>query len=201
MFLDNKYSKLYFKIINKAAGASRVKKTGDKNQYHHIIPRSLGGTDGSQNIVLLSYKEHKLCHRLLIKMTEGKLKYKMMYAYKLFDGDHPVPSPHNLGYYTKESASKMVASRKKNNSYKTGKDNNFAKPELIKLVKERMKANNPMKDDKQRERMRNKNNNPNVRRVQINGIIFPSIAAAARHFNTTPHLIKRDYNIQRLVNS
>jgi len=151
MFADNKYTKLYYNIIKKAS--SRVKHPNDGNHLHHIIPRSLGGSNDSCNLVCLTFREHKICHKLLIKMTTGDAKIKMSYAYSWF----------------KDSAG----------NYKTGKDNNFAKPEIIEMVRKRMTENNPMKTPAQRERM-SKNNHRNRAIVTPAGY-FISRAAALRH--------------------
>ena len=195
MFLDNKYTKLYFKIIE--AAKCNIKEVNDGKQTHHIIPRCMGGSDEPNNLIVLTYKQHRVCHRLLINMTIGETKYKMIYAYKFFNSKYPTPCPHHLGYYTKESAEKMVATRNERGSYKRGNENVFSSPEVIAIVKKRMTENNPMKDQKQRDRMRNVNNNPNSKPVVVEGVTYPTLVSAARAFNTTPHLLKRDYSITR----
>jgi AraC-like DNA-binding protein len=194
MFLDNKYTKVYYNIINNAVKRGYIKERFDMNQTHHIIPRCMGGTDDSDNLVVLTYKEHRLCHRLLIKMTLGEYKHKMMYAYLLFNKSYDtsgMPSPQM--YCTAESYVKMAKTRKDKGSYKRGKDNIFSSPEIIKQVKKRMTENNPMKRPEQRERMSQNNNNPNVRPIVVEGITFPTIGAASRHFNTTPYLLKKRF--------
>lgn len=52
----------------------------DYCEKHHIIPKSLGGNNRKENLVKLSAREHFICHRLLVKMTEGTAKNKMVYA-------------------------------------------------------------------------------------------------------------------------
>jgi len=153
MFLKNKHTELYYKIIKKAKEKNYLKKSNHGYQTHHIIPRSLGGDDSKENLVVLTYKEHKKCHRLLVDMTEGDAKIKMSYAYSWF-GD---------------SAGK----------YKTGKDNNFSKVEIIEMVKQRMKNNNPMKQPHQRQRMK-ATNHRNKPVVTPKGV-FISRAEALRH--------------------
>jgi 5-methylcytosine-specific restriction endonuclease McrA len=51
-------------------------------EAHHIIPRALGGSDNPENLVLLTEREHYLCHRLLVRMTEGKPRAKMASAFR-----------------------------------------------------------------------------------------------------------------------
>lgn len=81
MFLDNKYSRIYNQIVSAAKSKSRSKKDDEYYENHHIIPRSLGGSDLSENLVLLTAKEHYLCHWLLMKMTGGRDYYKMTSAF------------------------------------------------------------------------------------------------------------------------
>jgi hypothetical protein len=78
MFKDNKYTKYYFKIIN--FSKSRILEPGSYFEKHHILPKSMGGTNHKENIVKLTAREHFICHRLLVKMTSGKEKLKMSYA-------------------------------------------------------------------------------------------------------------------------
>lgn len=77
MYLTNKYTTWYYSIITKAN--QRVNQTGYVEK-HHIIPKSLGGSNDVSNLVKLTAKEHFICHLLLIRMTEGKSKVKMRYA-------------------------------------------------------------------------------------------------------------------------
>ena len=49
-------------------------------ERHHIVPRSMGGTDDPDNIVRVSPRVHYLLHLLLYKMTSGNDKKKMWYA-------------------------------------------------------------------------------------------------------------------------
>lgn len=76
MFKENKYTK-YYTLITDAA------KTRNNEGYierHHIIPQSLGGSNDKDNLVDLTAREHFICHWLLIKMTEGEARSKMLYA-------------------------------------------------------------------------------------------------------------------------
>jgi len=78
MFTDKFYSKVYFSTIKKAVKRGWKKERG--RERHHIMPRSLGGTDDKSNLVYLSCREHFLCHWMLVKMTEGEARCKMVYA-------------------------------------------------------------------------------------------------------------------------
>jgi hypothetical protein len=200
MFLDNKYTKVYYRIISRSLERNHLKERNDGFQTHHIIPRCFGGTDSADNLAVLTYKEHRVCHRLLIGMTTRASKHKMMYAYKLFnkhyDTSH-LPTPQI--YATPESYAKMVRTRNSKGSYKRGKDNIFSTPKIVEQVRQRMIDNNPMKQPEQRQRMSLNNNNPNVRPIVVEEITFPTIGAASRHFNTTPYLFKKRFSFRFLT--
>jgi len=75
----NKYKQWYTNITERA-----------KNRYldsytesHHIVPRSLGGGDGADNLVNLTAREHFVCHWLLVKMTTGQEHHKMLNALRM----------------------------------------------------------------------------------------------------------------------
>lgn len=72
-FLDNKYTLIYYKLINRA----KTRILDGYVEKHHIIPRCLLKTN---NVVKLTAREHLLCHLLLTKMTEGIDNYKMQWA-------------------------------------------------------------------------------------------------------------------------
>lgn len=80
MYLANKYTVWYYNIVNKAQTRAL-----DKNTYsekHHIIPRSLGGSNNKENIVRLTAREHFVCHLLLTKMLTGNSKALMEFAHQ-----------------------------------------------------------------------------------------------------------------------
>jgi hypothetical protein len=79
MFKDNKYTKIYFQIINNAL--SRI--NHGYVEKHHIIPKSCGGSNDKNNLVSLTAREHFICHWLLTKMTSGEHLRNMHYAFKI----------------------------------------------------------------------------------------------------------------------
>ena len=76
MFKENKYTKYYMLLTTRAKGRVLTEYT----ERHHIIPQSLGGSNDKDNLVDLTAREHFICHWLLIKMTEGEHRGKMLYA-------------------------------------------------------------------------------------------------------------------------
>lgn len=82
MFNSSKYTKKYFIIIENAKNKKRKKGCGDYYESHHIYPRSVGGNDEKENLVLLTAKEHFVVHHLLTKMCDDvKNHEKMIHAF------------------------------------------------------------------------------------------------------------------------
>ncbi|MEA1973242.1 MAG: HNH endonuclease [Candidatus Cloacimonadota bacterium] len=74
MFNDTKYGIVYIKIIEKSKMKNRIKLSKHNNNYvyyeeHHIVPRSIDETliHEKDNLVLLTAKEHFICHILIWK--------------------------------------------------------------------------------------------------------------------------------------
>jgi hypothetical protein len=75
IFIDSKYTRWYYNIVANAMSRSTV---ANYTERHHIIPKSLGGSNAASNIVRLTPKEHFVCHRLLTKMvSDSSAKIKM----------------------------------------------------------------------------------------------------------------------------
>lgn len=83
VFSNEKYTTWYYKVIHKAESENRIWKAG-KYHRHHILPSSLGGVDDKDNVVLLTPREHYICHLLLMKMTHGEHRVKMVCAFYRF---------------------------------------------------------------------------------------------------------------------
>lgn len=78
MYLDNKYTKWYYRIIDNSV--NRQLMSDEYTETHHIIPKSIGGSNDSSNLAVLSAREHFICHLLLTKMLCGEDKNKMTFA-------------------------------------------------------------------------------------------------------------------------
>ena len=73
----NKYYNIYNSIIERAK--SREKLLG-YTERHHIVPRSLGGSDEQDNLVELTAREHFIVHMCLARFTTGKDRKAMITA-------------------------------------------------------------------------------------------------------------------------
>jgi hypothetical protein len=81
IFIDNKYTRAYYAIVNRA----KTRITTQKTEQHHVVPESFyvnrsrrgrkgwleGNPDTPENLVDLTLHEHFVCHLLLTKMVLG----------------------------------------------------------------------------------------------------------------------------------
>ena len=73
------YYKTYIKLIKSRLFRGLNKTNLDYyTEVHHILPRSLGGTDDKNNLVLLTAREHLLVHILICKAFPDN--YKLRYS-------------------------------------------------------------------------------------------------------------------------
>jgi hypothetical protein len=77
MFLENKYKLWHDNIIAKA----KNRLLEGYKEVHHIIPKSCGGSNDKDNLVILTAREHYIVHLLLIKFIEKKYYFKMIKAF------------------------------------------------------------------------------------------------------------------------
>lgn len=89
----NKYKKWYDHII---ANGKQIRLTG--YERHHILPKSLGGTDESSNLIYITAREHFICHWLLTKIhPTGEEHWKMLNALRMMRAENP----NQIRYSTK----------------------------------------------------------------------------------------------------
>ena len=107
-FIQNKYTKWYFSIIDFA----RLSNISGYTERHHIIPKSMGGSNDKTNVVKLTPKQHFICHRLLVKMTEGKNRQKMVYAFWVMSNKKRLHSVTSNSYSTAKNLIQEVMSNR-----------------------------------------------------------------------------------------
>ena len=61
----------YERIYNQLIHSAKISKREGFVEKHHIVPRSHGGSDSSDNIVTLTVREHFVAHRLLAKIHKN----------------------------------------------------------------------------------------------------------------------------------
>ena len=87
----NKYTKWY-QTITQNGKQERL----PGYERHHILPRSLGGTDDKQNITFITAREHFVCHWLLIKIYPvGEAHWKMLNALRMMRAENPNQKRYN----------------------------------------------------------------------------------------------------------
>lgn len=116
MYLPNKYTTWYYDIINSAQ--SRLITLDEYTEVHHIIPRSLGGTNDKSNLVRLTSREHFICHLLLTKMVTGSAKRSMSYAlWGMCNQKNEHQQRHSVSsrtyQYAKDSANRSLSEERK----------------------------------------------------------------------------------------
>jgi hypothetical protein len=68
------YQRIYNQIIEKARSENRVRNSEIYYEMHHIVPRFLKGCDEQTNLVLLTAREHYICHWLLARLYSNNKK-------------------------------------------------------------------------------------------------------------------------------
>lgn len=79
-FLDNKYSRWYFALVEKAKTRALVGYV----ENHHILPASMGGERRKHNMVKLTAREHFVAHCLLARCVTPEYASKMWLSVWVF---------------------------------------------------------------------------------------------------------------------
>ena len=121
----NKYKKWYNQIV---LNGKNEKLPG--HEHHHILPKSLGGSDDNNNLVYITAREHFVCHWLLTKIyITGEEHWKMLNALRMMRAENK-----NQQRYDTKITSRVYAKLKE---------------EYSKLQSEKVSGeNNPMYGDK-----------------------------------------------------
>ncbi len=98
------YKKAYDTMIARAKNRELL----GYSETHHILPRSLGGTDDKSNLVKLTGREHLVAHLLLVKMQPigSKARRSMVFAVLLMTAYCTINS-HTYEKLRKELAEAM----------------------------------------------------------------------------------------------
>lgn len=75
-FIDNEYLDKMLEIIS-------CPDISGKTEKHHILPVSVGGDNSESNIIDISVKQHFYVHYYLTLCSQGILKAKMTYAFRM----------------------------------------------------------------------------------------------------------------------
>ena len=165
--------------------------------WHHIIPKHMGGSDDSSNLVLLTIEEHAEAHK---KLWEQHGRWQDKIAWKTLSGqitiqeareqmmkyNNPMCKPEVLA---KMSGNNHWSKREKNKDKKLfGEINPMHKPEVI----EKMSGNNHW--SKRPGKIHNaKVNHPkgSSKKIMIDGIIFNTIKDACKKYKMSYRKVKK----------
>ena len=95
------YNKSYERFIESKRNRPLIKEPG--YEFHHILPRSLGGSNRKDNLVKLSHNEHLKAHEYLAKMYRGESKTKMEIALGAMKSDRTIQRKASLKLWKKDS--------------------------------------------------------------------------------------------------
>jgi hypothetical protein len=122
------YQKVYDQIIQKAKAENRQKGGLVYYEAHHIIPKCMGGTGFSYqwkthpNIVLLTAKEHFLCHRILARLHPTNFKlclaFWMMCSMKKNTSQQRLYNVTNNAYQEAKELHRIVMQQPKTQEWK-----------------------------------------------------------------------------------
>lgn len=76
------YLEHYYRLVDRARIRNWTKEDAPVyTELHHVVPRSAGGDNSPDNLILLTAEEHFVAHLLLVKIFKGTDLYrKMVYA-------------------------------------------------------------------------------------------------------------------------
>lgn len=135
------YNFHYFALMAKAL---RRQKPQEYVEKHHIMPRSLGGSNASTNLVFLTAREHFVAHMMLAHIYGGNQWFAPLRMIKGQQGQK-YPNSRLFEIARKQAAKTKSASMKLNN------------PNLMIGVKEKQIKNNAMKNPEHRAKLKGEN--------------------------------------------
>lgn len=101
------YQKIYDNLVKKRIENPPT----EKFERHHIVPRSLGGSDDKDNIVKLTYREHFMAHLLLCRIHRGTRNYfpmlRALNMMKVGRGDSHIKNSRVFEYFRADFAKAM----------------------------------------------------------------------------------------------
>lgn len=106
------YQKTYDSIIEKAKSENRKKGNGIYYENHHIIPKCNGGTNNQDNLVLLTAKEHYICHKLLTYIFSDNIGMTLAFMRMVHSKNYPLPFSSRDYEFVKNRLSEQMKGRK-----------------------------------------------------------------------------------------
>lgn len=132
------YSKIYNNLIEK----SKNRKLTNYFEHHHIIPKCFGGTNNSQNIAILTAREHLIAHILLYKIYKNTNKQKakkMLFAIFYLLSGNPTQICKLQNISTKKYEHLKINLKKQMSKMMYGKNNHFFNQKHTEKTKEKIR--------------------------------------------------------------
>lgn len=105
------YLKIYNQIIERSKNENRQKEKDSYYEEHHILPKCKGGLDNKDNLILLTAREHFVCHWLLHLIYKDDYKiflaFHMMCNVKSNNQNRYIPSSRIIEYSKIERSKRM----------------------------------------------------------------------------------------------
>lgn len=165
---------------------------------HHVIPRSMGGSDENENIVYLTAKEHYIAHFLLWKLYRNT---EMTYAFRLMNANKGILGSSTFQQlredYSKKSSDLLSGRKNTDEQMKKQTDAVRAYYKRVK-AKGKPKLKGVWSEDSraaQSERMLKEHHLAKI--VVVDGEEFHSLREASRQFNVSHRTIKRWFSSGR----
>ena len=210
------YQRVYSQIIDRARIQNRTKGAGTYYESHHLVPKCVGGSNSKDNRVLLTAREHFICHWLLhnIYPESSKLAHAFWMMCNVEDSNQQRYKPSNRTYaYAKEVYSKIVSAKFAgkptwNTGLKTGPHADETKrkiaeglkkykrtPEHSKAISKSLKGRKcPPRTAEHSQRLSEsqKGNQKGAKKVKHleTGVIYDSVTKAAIALNCSPRKIR-----------
>jgi hypothetical protein len=193
IFIENKYTVIYYKIIER----SKNRNLEGYTEKHHIIPKSLGGTNDKTNLAILTAKEHYICHILLTKMTFGENKIKMLHAVNSFISWASNKHKRNFKFNSrlfqilkeKRSHFLKIEMSKPENKKKSSDGAKKLWADINYKKEQSSKRKELWKDVNYQNKM--KNRKKTTKRICVNNVEFLSLKDAAYHLNLDPSTVSK----------
>ena len=78
---------LYLNRYNKFIDSLKEQKIDGYFEIHHIVPRSMGGSNEKDNLIKLTARQHFIAHWMLWKAYSGKMMHAFFMMAKICDGE------------------------------------------------------------------------------------------------------------------
>jgi len=132
------HQKIYNTIIKNAKNSNRIKFRKDNENYvyyerHHIVPKCLSGTNDKDNLVLLTAKEHYLCHKLLTYIYKGNRNINWAFIMMCYTRIRKINSAKDYKYIRELIILTPMSEEVKNKISKSKKGKKLSEEHKIKI--------------------------------------------------------------------